>query len=72
LDNRNADKKSVNLYYEGGVRSFVEYLDRSKSAIHENIVYIKGMKSDIEVELALSWNDSYYENVLCFTNNIPQ
>tara|TARA_B100000686_G_scaffold101382_1_gene108579 strand:+ start:25056 stop:27488 length:2433 start_codon:yes stop_codon:yes gene_type:complete len=72
LDNRNADKKSINLYYEGGVKSFVEYLDRSKSAIHENIVYIKGTKSDIEVELALSWNDSYYENVLCFTNNIPQ
>ena len=72
FDHRNADKKSVNLYYDGGVKSFVEYLDRSKSAIHENIVYIKGIKSDLELELALSWNDSYYENVLCFTNNIPQ
>ena len=72
IDNRNADKKSVNLFYEGGVKSFVEYLDRSKSSVHENIIYIKGAKSDIEVELALGWNDSYYENVLCFTNNIPQ
>lgn len=72
IDNRNPDKKSVNLFYEGGVKSFVEYLDRSKSSVHENIIYIKGAKSDIEVELALGWNDSYYENVLCFTNNIPQ
>ena len=53
------------MFYEGGVKSFVEYLDRSKSSVHENIIYIKGAKSDIEVELALGWNDSYYENVLC-------
>ncbi len=72
IDNRKAEKRNVNLYYEGGVKSFVEYLDRSKSSIHENIIYIKGIKNDIEVELALGWNDSYYENVLCFTNNIPQ
>jgi len=72
IDNRKAEKRNVNLYYEGGVKSFVEYLDRSKSSIHENIIYIKGTKNDIEVELALGWNDSYYENVLCFTNNIPQ
>ena len=50
----------------------VEYLDRSKASIQESIIYLKGEKSDIEVELALNWNDSYYENVLCFTNNIPQ
>ena len=72
IDSRSAETKEVKLYYEGGVKSFVEYLDRSKSSIHESIVYIKGQKNDIEVELGLSYNDSYYENVLCFTNNIPQ
>ena len=72
IDTRSAESKEVNLYYEGGIKSFVEYLDRSKSTIHESIVYIKGHKNDIEVELGLSYNDSYYENVLCFTNNIPQ
>ena len=72
IDSRSSETKEVKLYYEGGVKSFVEYLDRSKSSIHESIVYIKGQKNDIEVELGLSYNDSYYENVLCFTNNIPQ
>ena len=71
-DNRNIESKHVELYYEGGVKSFVEYLDRSKASIQENIIYLQGLKSEIEVELALNWNDSYYENVLCFTNNIPQ
>ena len=71
-DKRNTEPKNVQLYYEGGVKSFVDYLDRSKASIQENIIYLKGLKSDIEVELALNWNDSYYENVLCFTNNIPQ
>ncbi len=71
-DNRNTEPKQVELYYEGGVKSFVDYLDRSKASIQENIIYLKGLKSEIEVELALNWNDSYYENVLCFTNNIPQ
>ena len=71
-DKRNTEPKNVQLYYEGGVKSFVEYLDRSKASIQENIIYLKGLKSDIELELALNWNDSYYENVLCFTNNIPQ
>ena len=72
VDNRSPESKEVKLYYEGGVKSFVEYLDRSKTSIHTNIIYIKGEKNDVEVELGLSWNDSYYENVLCFTNNIPQ
>jgi len=71
-DKRNTEPKNAQLYYEGGVKSFVDYLDRSKASIQENIIYLKGLKSDIEVELALNWNDSYYENVLCFTNNIPQ
>ncbi len=59
------------LYYEGGIQEFTKYLDRNKKAIHEAIS-ITGMKEEIGVEIALEWNDSYHENVLCFTNNIRQ
>ncbi len=63
--------KSTELFYEGGIKSFVEYLDRSKKAIHEAII-IRGEKDGMGVEVALEWNDSYHENLLCFTNNIRQ
>ena len=72
IDDRNAEERKVSLLYDGGIKSYVEWLDRSKTAIHENIVFIKGSKNNVELELCLSWNDGYYENVLCFTNNIPQ
>jgi len=72
VDDRNEESIIVNLFYEGGIKSFVEWLDRSKTSIHQNIVSIKGVRNDIELELSLGWNDGYYENVLCFTNNIPQ
>ncbi|NOX39414.1 MAG: DNA topoisomerase (ATP-hydrolyzing) subunit B [Alphaproteobacteria bacterium] len=63
--------KSVMLY-DGGVREFVRHLDRSKTAMLDEPIYIKGVRDDIEVEVAMWWNDSYHENVLPFTNNIPQ
>ena len=72
IDDRNEEPITVNLFYEGGIKSFVEWLDRSKTSIHQNIVFIKGVRNNIELELSLGWNDGYYENVLCFTNNIPQ
>ena len=72
IDDRNEEPITVNLFYEGGIKSFVEWLDRSKTSIHQNIVLIKGVRNNIELELSLGWNDGYYENVLCFTNNIPQ
>ncbi|MCF4097034.1 DNA topoisomerase (ATP-hydrolyzing) subunit B [Maritalea mediterranea] len=71
-DHRHGEDKEVELYYEGGLEAFVRYLDKSKQALIENPIYITVEKDDITVELALWWNESYHENVLCFTNNIPQ
>ena len=71
-DERPAEPLRSELYYDGGVKEFVKYLDRSKSSIMEEPIYMIGEKDDIGVEVALWWNDSYHENVLPFTNNIPQ
>lgn len=71
-DKRSAEEQSVELYYEGGLEEFVKYLDRTKSSLIESPIYLKSEKDGITVEVALWWNDSYHENVLCFTNNIPQ
>jgi len=71
-DQRHAEVKRQELQYEGGVEAFVRYLDRAKAALTEKPVVIRAEKDGIGVEVALEWNDSYHENVLCFTNNIPQ
>jgi DNA gyrase subunit B len=71
-DNRHADTKSEEFYYEGGTAAFVRYLDRSKQSLIPEPLMIRSEKDGIGVEVALWWNDSYHENVLCFTNNIPQ
>lgn len=70
VDQRNA--KEEHFAFIGGVRSFVEYVNRTKSVIHPSIFYAAGDKDGILVEVAMQWNDSYTEQVLCFTNNIPQ
>ncbi|MBV9832817.1 MAG: DNA topoisomerase (ATP-hydrolyzing) subunit B, partial [Alphaproteobacteria bacterium] len=70
-DARGVEPKVVELYYEGGVEAFARYLDRNKQALLEPIS-IKGEKEGITVEVAMEWNDSYHETMLCFTNNIPQ
>ena len=72
VDKRHAEPKEVELFYEGGLIAFVEFLDRAKNALHESTIYCSGEKDDIGVELAMQWNDSYHESTLCFTNNIPQ
>ncbi|MDJ0614952.1 MAG: DNA topoisomerase (ATP-hydrolyzing) subunit B [Rhizobiaceae bacterium] len=71
-DKRGAEEVTEELYYEGGLEEFVKYLDRTKNALIETPIYLKSEKDGITVEVALWWNDSYHENVLCFTNNIPQ
>jgi DNA gyrase subunit B len=71
-DNRHADVKEHDLYYEGGIAAFVKYLDRNKAAIIPDPIAISSERDGIGIDVALEWNDSYYENVLCFTNNIPQ
>ena len=71
-DNRGAESLTSDLHYEGGIKAFVEYLDRSKVSMLEDSIVVTGTKDDIVVEVAMQWNDSYHENTLCFTNNIPQ
>ncbi|RJG58008.1 DNA topoisomerase (ATP-hydrolyzing) subunit B [Sphingobium terrigena] len=71
-DARHEESKTVELYYEGGIAAFVKYLDRNKAAMMPEPIAISGTRDDVTIDVALEWNDSYYENVLCFTNNIPQ
>lgn len=71
-DDRHAEPFEEILHYEGGVEAFVRHLDKSKSPILKDVIVIRGKKEGIELDLALWWNDSYHETMLCFTNNIPQ
>ena len=71
-DKRESPHKVANLEYEGGIQAFVEYLDRSKTSMLNAPLSMQGEKKGITVEIAMQWNDSYHENTLCFTNNIPQ
>ncbi|SIQ84196.1 DNA gyrase subunit B [Rhizobium sp. RU20A] len=71
-DKRHSDIKSEEMLYDGGLEAFVAYLDRAKKPLVQRPVSIRGEKDGITVEVAMWWNDSYHENVLCFTNNIPQ
>jgi DNA gyrase subunit B len=71
-DARHAEKKVEELHYEGGLEAFVRYLDRAKAPLISKPIQVRGERDGITVEAALWWNDSYHENVLVFTNNIPQ
>jgi DNA gyrase subunit B len=71
-DARHEEEREVELFYEGGIGAFVRYLDRAKTALIPDPISVTGQRDDIGIEVALEWNDSYYEQVLCFTNNIPQ
>ena len=71
-DLRGVQRKDVQLHYDGGVEAFVQYLDRTKKALIDKPVTFRIERDGTTVEAALWWNDSYHENMLCFTNNIPQ
>ena len=70
VDQRTA--KEENFAFSGGVKGFVEYMNRSKTVLHPNVFHGVGTKDGISVEVSMQWNDSYQESVQCFTNNIPQ
>jgi len=71
-DRRHEQVQEHDLFYEGGIAAFVKYLDRNKQAMMADPIAISAENEGIAIDVALEWNDSYYENVLCFTNNIPQ
>jgi DNA gyrase subunit B len=70
IDHRNG--KEENFAFSGGIKGFVEYMNRNKSVLHPTVFYAIGEKEGITAEIAMQWNDSYQESVQCFTNNIPQ
>ena len=71
-DHRHPEPVESELYYEGGLEAFVRYLDAAKTPLIGSPILLKSEKDGMTVEVAMWWNDSYHENVLCFTNNIPQ
>ena len=71
-DARHEERVEHELYYEGGIAAFVKYLDRAKTPLFPEPIAISAVRDGVGIEVALEWNDSYYENVLPFTNNIPQ
>ena len=71
IDERETEKKSITFFYEGGLKAYIEYLNRSRHAIHDTIA-TSHEKEGITVDISMEWTDGYHETTLCFTNNIPQ
>lgn len=70
IDERGEERQEKNLHYEGGIISFVEYMNKSKEVLHERPIYVEGLKDGSYVEIAMQYNDSYAENIISFANNI--
>ena len=71
-DNRKKEPRKTEFVYEGGLIAFVGFLDRSKNVLHKPPIFVSGEQDGITVEVAMEWTDAYHEDVICFTNNIPQ
>ena len=71
-DQRGNQKKDYVLHYDGGLTAYVQYLDQNKTALHDSIITGQATRDNMQLEWAMQWTDSYHENNLCFTNNIPQ
>lgn len=72
IDNRTAETREVDFHYEGGLRAFVNHINKSKAPLHSEVISLNGESNDITVECAMQWTNAYNESMLCFTNNIPQ
>ena len=71
-DLRDAEPFEERMHYEGGVEAFVQHLDKAKTPIIKTPIVVRGERESVQIDMAMWWNDGYHENVLCFTNNIPQ
>lgn len=71
IDKRAEVEKDLKLHYEGGLISFVQYINQNKNVIHDDIIYLNGEKDSSQIEIAIQYTDSYVENVFSFANNIP-